>query len=161
MLTKIKKNTVHVAGRRREHGRGRPRQSRVRRQRRGMTSKQHAERWTSSRARSFTAQNLVWIRLLDLFVTWLSGPEGSAISLTNSSQWSSGHVLWHSPATYQSLGAHYHDHSWGLQRVRSKKTKMKAAKSNLRPVLWPVSDIALPSRPLSHATKLSIVAGRS
>ena len=54
-----KAKTAPLPGRRREHGRGRPRQSRERRARWGTASKQHAEWWTSSRARAFTAQNLV------------------------------------------------------------------------------------------------------
>ena len=60
-----KTKTAPVAGRRREHGRGRSRQSRERRERWGTSSKHHTGWWTSSRARAFTAQNLVSIWLLD------------------------------------------------------------------------------------------------
>ena len=49
----------------REHGRGRPRQSGERRARWGTTSKQNTGRRASSRARSFSAQKLVKIWLLD------------------------------------------------------------------------------------------------
>ena len=58
-LFEQKTKTGPLPGRRREHDRGRPRQSRERRATLGTTSKQHTERWTSSRARVLTAQNLV------------------------------------------------------------------------------------------------------
>ena len=48
-----KPKTAPIPGRRREHGRGRPRQSRERRAKRGATSKQHTEWWTLPRARAF------------------------------------------------------------------------------------------------------------
>ena len=52
-----KTKTEPTAGRRRrEHGRGRPRHIHKRRTRWGASSEHHAEWWTSSRARAFTAQ---------------------------------------------------------------------------------------------------------
>ena len=60
-----KTKTTPVGGRRREHGRGRPRQSRERRARWGTSSKQRTEWRISSRARAFTAQIPVRIWLLD------------------------------------------------------------------------------------------------
>ena len=44
-----RKQVIPLPGRRREHGRGRPRQSRDRRAMSGTTGKEHTERWTSSR----------------------------------------------------------------------------------------------------------------
>ena len=53
-----KTKTAPLPGRRREHGRGRPRQSRERRAWWGTSIKHHTEWWTSSRAinRAFTAK---------------------------------------------------------------------------------------------------------
>ena len=53
-----KTKTAPAAGRRREHGRGRLRQSRERRAR-CTSSKHDTDWWTSSRARALTSQNLV------------------------------------------------------------------------------------------------------
>ena len=58
LFCKNKTKTAHPAGRRREHGRARPRQSRERRARWGTTSKKRTHRRTSSRANSIMAQNL-------------------------------------------------------------------------------------------------------
>ena len=64
ILTK-KTKRAPPAGIRRENGRGRPWQSREGRARWGTSSNQRTERWTSSRARAPTAQNLVKIWLFD------------------------------------------------------------------------------------------------
>ena len=60
-----KTKTSLVAGRQCEDGRGRPRQSREMRARRHTTNKQHTEWRASSRARSFGAQTLASISLID------------------------------------------------------------------------------------------------